>query len=108
MQLSSDGKYIITAEGGYICIWNLKNQVVLSKIQQGNVVQLLEVNVSATSIYVAAISHQSCNKTETSTYRLVHQKQLKRPLKINPLLSFLLFAQDYLQKYRELQRGLQI
>ena len=77
--VTSDSRYFVTSEGGFVSVWNLKNAIVLSRAAQTDVFQLLElVEVSDSNhegsnqggaYFVAAISRQTCNKTSNTIYR---------------------------------------
>ncbi len=69
--LTSDGKYLLTAESGYIRVWNVKHKVVLQKIQQASVVQLLEIYVGKSDVHVAAISLDKATKADYCILKLV-------------------------------------
>ena len=70
MELISTGKYFVTAEQGFVFIWNFSNRVILQKLPQNNVEQLMEVEVDPESSHVAAISYQvSTKKSDEFIYR---------------------------------------
>ena len=70
VELISTGKYFVTAEQGYVFIWNFSNRVILQKLPQNNVEQLMEVEVDPDSSHVAAISYQvSTKKSDEFIYR---------------------------------------
>ena len=62
VELISTGKYFVSAEQGFVFIWNFSNRVILQKIPQNNVDQLVEVEVDPDSSHVVAISYQVSTK----------------------------------------------
>ena len=70
MELASNGKYFVTAEAGFVFIWNFSNKVILQKLAQSNVEKLMEVEVEPDASHVAAISYQaSAKKSDEFIYR---------------------------------------
>lgn len=70
MELISSGKYFVTAEAGFVYVWNFSNRVILQKVPQNNVEQLMEVEVDPDSSYVVALSYQvSAKKSDEFVYR---------------------------------------
>ena len=70
VELASNGRYFVTAEQGFVFIWNFSNRVILLKLAQNNVEQLMEVDIEPESSHVAAISYQaSAKKSDEFIYR---------------------------------------
>ena len=70
VELISTGKYFVSAEQGFVFIWNFSNRVILQKLPQNNVEQLVEVEVDPDSSHVVAISYQvSTKKSDEFIYR---------------------------------------
>ena len=70
VELASNGKYFVTAEAGFVFVWNFSNKVILQKLAQSNVEKLMEVEVEPDSSHVAAISYQaSAKKSDEFIYR---------------------------------------
>ena len=70
VELASNGKYFVTAEAGFVFIWNFSNKVILQKLAQSNVEKLMEVEVEPDASHVAAISYQaSAKKSDEFIYR---------------------------------------
>ena len=62
MELASNGKYFVSAEAGFVFVWSFANRVILQKLPQNNVEQIMEVDVDPDSSHMAAISYQASNK----------------------------------------------
>ena len=70
VELISTGKYFVSAEEGFIFIWNFANRVILQKLEQHHVEQLMEVEVDPESSYIAAVSYQpSAKRSDEFIYR---------------------------------------